>query len=92
MSEEFSRQVLKIVVGKVCLPLGVHGMQTGVYETLTDVLKNYLLTLGKTTAAYCNHGECVGAAMGWRCGMVTILCVCSVLRWRNESFVGSCCG
>lgn len=58
MSDEFSRQVLRMVVGKVCQPLGVHGMQTSVCEVLTDVLKNYLLTLGRTTAAYCTHGEC----------------------------------
>lgn len=60
MSDDFSRQVLRIVVGKLCQPLGVHGMQTSVCETLTDVLKNYLLTLGKTTASYCGHGECEG--------------------------------
>lgn len=57
MSDEFARAVLKVVVGKVCQPLGVHGMQLSVCETMTDVLKTYLLTLGKTTAAYCVHGK-----------------------------------
>lgn len=56
MSEDFSRKVLRVVVGKLCLPLGIHGMQTSVCETLTDVLKNYILTLGRTTASYSLHG------------------------------------
>ena len=51
MNEEFARAVLKVVVGKVC---GVHGMKLSVCEALTDVLKTYLLTLGRTTAAYSN--------------------------------------
>jgi len=46
-----------MAVGKICQPLGVHGMQNTVCETLTDVLKNYLLTLGRTTASYSLHGE-----------------------------------
>ena len=57
MNEEFARQVLRVVVGKVCQPLGVHGMHTSVCETLTDVLKTYLLTLGRTTASYSLHGK-----------------------------------
>jgi hypothetical protein len=57
MNDEFARAVLKVVVGKVCQPLGVHGMQLSVCETLTDVLKMYLLTLGKTTASYSVHGQ-----------------------------------
>ena len=57
MNEEFAKAVLKVVVGKVCQPLGVHGMQLSVCEALTDVLKTYLLTLGRTTAAYSAHGK-----------------------------------
>ncbi len=57
MSDEFSRRVLRMVVGKVCQPLGVHGMQTSVCETMTDVLKTYILTLARTTNSYCIHGE-----------------------------------
>ena len=57
MNEEFARQVLRKVVGRVCQPLGVHGMQSTVCETMTDVLKSYLLTLAKTTSSYCLHGE-----------------------------------
>lgn len=57
MDDEFARRVLRVVVGKVCQPLGVHGMQTSVCETLTDVLKKYLLTLGRTTASFSVHGK-----------------------------------
>ena len=57
MNDEFARRVLRVVVGKVCQPLGVHGMYSSVCDTLTDVLKTYLLTLGKTTASYSVHGE-----------------------------------
>ncbi len=59
MNDDFARKVLKIVVGKVCQPLGVHGMQTSVCEVMTDVLKTYLLTLAKTTASYSVHGRLV---------------------------------
>lgn len=57
MNDEFARRVLEVVVGKVCLPLGVHSMHMSVCETLTDVLKTFLLTLGRTTASYSVHGE-----------------------------------
>lgn len=59
MSEEFSRQVLKVVVAKICQPLGVHGMQSSVCETMTDVLKDYILTLARTASTYSSHGKCV---------------------------------
>lgn len=57
MNEDYARQVLRAVLGRVCQPLGVHGMQSSVCETMADVLKRYLLALGRTTAAYCAHGE-----------------------------------
>lgn len=32
-------------------------MQSSVCDTMTDVLKSYLLALGKTTSTYCSHGK-----------------------------------
>ncbi len=57
MSDDFARKVLRVVVGKACQPLGVHGIQSGACETMADVLKNYILTLAKTTTAYSVHGR-----------------------------------
>lgn len=57
MSDEFNHHLLRMIVARICQPLGVHGMHMSVCDALADVLKNYLLTLGKTTAAYSWHGE-----------------------------------
>lgn len=60
MSEEFTHQVLRKVVGRVCQPLGVHGMQQSVCDCMADILKQYILTLGRTAGSYCAHGTSFG--------------------------------
>ena len=57
MTEEFTHHILRMVVGRVCQPLGVHGMHQSVCDCMADVLKHYLLTLGRTTASYSSHGK-----------------------------------
>jgi len=59
MNEEYARQVLRVVLGRVCQPLGVHGMQTSVCDALVDVLRQYLIVLGRTTTSYCTHGKAI---------------------------------
>ena len=57
MSEEFSHQLLRVVVAKLCQPLGWHGMHVSAGDVLTDVMKHYILTLAKTTSAYSALGQ-----------------------------------
>ena len=77
MSDEFTHHVLRMVVARICQPLGVHGMQNSVCDALADILKNYLLTLGKTTAAYSWHGEMrVVTALYLLHTYICIGCVC----------------
>ena len=57
MSDEFTHHILRTVVGRVCQPLGVHGMQQSVCDCMADVLKQYILTLGKTAGSYSAHGK-----------------------------------
>ncbi len=57
MSEEFTQRVLHQVVGKICLPLGWHAMNSNAADVLADIIKQFILTLGRTTAAYSCHGE-----------------------------------
>ena len=56
-TEEFTHHILRTVIGRVCQPLGVHGMNQSVCDCMADVLKQYILTLGRTTASYSAHGE-----------------------------------
>ena len=59
MTDEFTHRILRMVIGRVCQPLGVHGMQQSVCDCMADVLKQYILTLGRTTASYCAHGKSI---------------------------------
>jgi len=56
MGEEFTQLVLKMVVGKICQPLGWHAMTSSAGDVLADVMKQYLLSLSKTASAYSAHG------------------------------------
>ena len=57
MAEEASHQLARKVVAKVCQPLGWQGMQNGACDVLADLLKRYVITLGRTTAAYVSNGK-----------------------------------
>lgn len=57
MCEDFSHQLLRLVVGRICQPLGWHAMNSNAADVLADVTRQYILTLGRTTAAYSCHGE-----------------------------------
>ena len=56
MNEDFSRRVLRMVVGKVCQPLGMHGMHTSVCETMVDLLKTYILILAQKNSFHTQRG------------------------------------
>ena len=56
MVDEASHQVARQVVAKLCLPLGWQGMQNGACDVLADLMKRYIQTLGKNTAAYVANG------------------------------------
>ncbi len=63
MNDEYSRQVLRAVLGSVCQPLGVHGLRSNVCDTLVDVLGQYLMVVGRRTSAYSTHGETLRLGM-----------------------------
>ncbi len=72
MSEEFTQRVLRQVVGRICQPLGWHAMNSDAADVLSDITKQYILTLGRTTAAYSCHGkeqqllcECPSVGLHW---------------------------
>ena len=69
MSEEYTHQLLRMVVGQICQPLGWNAMHSSACDVLADIMKNYILTMAKTTAAYGCHGMCV-------CVCVCVMCVC----------------
>lgn len=56
MAEDASHQVARQVVARLCQPLGWQGMQNGACDVLADLLRRYILSLGKTTAAYVANG------------------------------------
>jgi hypothetical protein len=39
MTDEFTHRILRMVIGRVCQPLDVHGMQQSVCDCMADVLK-----------------------------------------------------
>lgn len=45
------------VVAKLCLSVGWQGIQNGACDVLADLMKRYILALGKTTAAYVANGR-----------------------------------
>ena len=52
MADEVSHQLGRHVIAKLCHSLGWQGIQNEACDVLTDLMKRYILTLGKTTAAY----------------------------------------
>ena len=42
MTDEFTHRILRMVIGRVCQPLGVHGMQQSVCDCMADVLKQFI--------------------------------------------------
>ena len=57
MTEEATHQLARQAVAKLCQPLGWQGMGNGACDVLADLMKRYVLMLGRHTAAYASHGE-----------------------------------
>ena len=64
MGDEFTHQILRMVVGRICQPLGWHAMNSNAGDALADIMKHYMTTLAKTTAAYSSHGRYNIKSMG----------------------------
>lgn len=56
MAEDASHQVARQVIAKLCQPLGWQGIQNGACDVLADLMRRYILALGKTTAGYVANG------------------------------------
>ena len=57
MAEEATHQLSRRVVAKLCQTLGWQSMQNGACDVLADLLKRYVTSLGRTTAAYVANGN-----------------------------------
>ncbi|KAL5474930.1 hypothetical protein EMCRGX_G026962 [Ephydatia muelleri] len=57
MSEQYTHALLRTVVGQMCQSLGWNALQSGACDVLVDILKGYLHTVAKTTAAYSIHAN-----------------------------------
>ncbi|XP_045482902.1 transcription initiation factor TFIID subunit 3 isoform X2 [Harmonia axyridis] len=55
MSEQFTREHLRISVGKILHTLGWHNSNTTPLEYLTDLLRNYISQLSRVTCEYANE-------------------------------------
>lgn len=52
MSSQYTQEVLKVVVAKICQTIGWHSIQTTPMEILVDILHRYLSELSKLTHNY----------------------------------------
>ena len=57
MADDFTHQILRMVVARICQPLGWHAMNSNAGDVLADIMRQYILTIGRTTTAYTCHGE-----------------------------------
>ena len=57
MSEEYTHQLLRMVVGRICQQLGWQAMHSSSCDVLVDIMKHYMFTVAKTTSAYSFLGE-----------------------------------
>ena len=57
MAEDASHQLARQVVARLCQPLGWQGIQNGACDVLADLMKRYIVTLGKNAAAYVANGK-----------------------------------
>ena len=57
MSEEYTHQLLRMVVGRICQQLGWQAMHSSACDVLVDIMKHYMFTISKTTSAYSFLGE-----------------------------------
>lgn len=52
MSGDYTRDILKVVVAKICQTIGWHTIQTTSLEVMVDILRRYLSEITKLTASY----------------------------------------
>ena len=62
MGEEYTHQLLRMVVGRICQQLGWQAMHSSSCDVLVDIMKHYMFTVAKTTSAYSFLGEPHGRA------------------------------
>ena len=58
-SEEFGRLLLQRSVGRVCSQLGLTGVHQVPLDVMTDLLRRYILQLGRISSAHAEDGSCV---------------------------------
>ena len=57
MSEEYSRSILKIAIGKICQNVGWVSITKPCLDILIDILQRYLEDIGRTSHAYSEQCE-----------------------------------
>lgn len=55
MSEQYTREHLKISIVKILQTLGWNTINTSPLEILTDILSNYMVQITKSTNSYANE-------------------------------------
>lgn len=52
MTEQYTNQVLKVVVAQICQAIGWHSIQSTPLELMVDILHRYLQQITKQTYRY----------------------------------------
>lgn len=52
MSEQYTNQVLKVVVAQICQAIGWHSIQSTPLELMVDILHRYMEQITKQTYRY----------------------------------------
>jgi len=55
MSDKYSRDLLKVSIGKILQVIGWHSINSSPLEILTDLLEKYLKELSTTVNLYANE-------------------------------------
>lgn len=55
MCENFSRELVKVVIAQITQALGFHGIQQSACETLADIMQLYIEELGYSSHLYAEH-------------------------------------
>lgn len=57
MSSDYTKKVLKIVLGQLCQAVGFHSIQQSTLDVLTSIFDQYLRTLANQSGKYAEHGK-----------------------------------
>lgn len=57
MSSDYTKNVLKIVLGQLCQAIGFSSIHQSTLDVLTSIFDQYLRTLANQTRKYSEHGK-----------------------------------